>query len=525
MKKNTLKKSLVLMLCTTILLGTMVGCSKKNIDTSGEKGNVGTTSNNETNNSKGGNYKKEIIIGLANTFTVADPQATASITNTTLYKITHSTLIEWDYDMNDYVCDLAESYEIVDPQTYIFHLNQNAYFHNGEPVTAEDIIYTFKRAEDSSYTSAKVAVIKEMNAIDSNTIEFKLTGPSTNFLFDLASPNMSILSKAAMDELGDSGTMIGSGAYYYESIDFGNETNLFRFDKYFGEMPKTEKLTFRQYGEDATRVIALQTGEIDYCQTPSTLDLDYIAQDDNLDLIQMDGTRLNYLVLNVSKEPFNNELVRQAMNYAVNKDDVLYAAGNGQGSVWQSFVTPIGYGYSPVDGYNYNVEKAKELLAQAGYADGFEFSVLAHDSTSRAIVPILQAQYAEIGIKMNISEVETALRNSMIKNNEHEACMAAHVSDVSADSNMRILWYTGFANNRMQYSNARVDELLDSALIEQDEAKRLEMYKEIQEITVEDAACVPLYVETQNIAKKKSLNGIKINATGCHDFTYAYILE
>lgn len=520
MNSKKLKKILTGVICSVLVVGNLSGCSSKTkaeVET-GTQGTVETPGEDAK-------YKEEIVIGLANTFTMSDPQGTASITNTTLYKITHSTLIDWDYDKEDYVLDLADSYEVVDPTTYVFHINKNAFFHNDEPVTVNDIIYTFNRAKESSYTSAKVAIIDKMTALDEYTIEFKLKGASTNFLFDMASPNMSILSEKAMTDDKETGTKIGCGPYYYNSIDFGNETNLFRYEKYFGELPKSSKITFIQYGEDSTRGIALQTGDIDYCQTPSTLDLDYIAQDENLDLIQMDGTRLNYLVLNVSKEPFTNEKVRQAMNYAINKDDVLKAAGNGQGTVWNSFVTPIGYGYAEVEGYSYDPEKAKALLVEAGYPDGFSFDVLAHDSTSRAIVPILQAQYAAVGITLNIKEVETALRNTMIKNNEHTACMAAHVSDVSADSNMRILWYTEFANNRMQYSNPKIDELLDNALIEQDDAKRKEMYKEIQQITVTDAAAVPLYIETLNIAKKKSLQGIKLNATGCHDFSYAYIVE
>ncbi|MEG1942609.1 MAG: hypothetical protein RR049_02240, partial [Angelakisella sp.] len=107
----------------------------------------------------------------------------------------------------------------------------------------------------------------------------------------------------------------------------------------------------------------------------------------------------------------------------------------------------------------------------------------------------------------------------------HDACMAAHVNLVSADNNLRLLFYTNFANNRMKYTNPKVDQLLDSALIEPDEPKRLAMYKELQEIVVSDAICVPLYVESLNIAKKRSLQGIKLNATGCHNFTYGYIVE
>ncbi|MEG2073886.1 MAG: ABC transporter substrate-binding protein, partial [Angelakisella sp.] len=365
MKKSTsLKKQIAGLLSMMMVLGMAAGCSGKPAAPAPAPGGDAPSLGQSAPESVAppaadAKFKKEIIIGLANTFSTADPQSTASITNQILYTVTHSTLIKWDYDKSDYVPDLAESYEKVDDRTYIFKLHKNAFFHNNEPVKASDIIYTYTRGKDSTYTSAKVNIIEKMEAIDDNTIKFTLTGPSQNFLFDLTNPNMSILSEKALKENDKQGTMIGSGAYYYESVDFGNETKLYRFDKYFGEMPKSEQLTFRQYSEDATRVIALQTGDIDYCQTPSTVELEYIAQDKNLDLIQMNGTRLNYLVLNNSKKPFNDLKVRQALNYATNKDDIVAVAANGFGTVSNCYLTPISYAfYGGMEGYNYNVEKA-----------------------------------------------------------------------------------------------------------------------------------------------------------------------
>lgn len=475
-------------------------------------------------------FKEEIVIGLANVFTTTDLQSTSSITNQVFYTISHSNLLRWNYETGKHEYDLAKDYTVSDDGcVYTFYLQENAYFHNGEPVKASDIIFTFERGLTGSATKSMVQIIKEMKAIDDHTVEITLTGPSTGFLFDITNPNMAILSEAALNELGDEGTKIGSGAFYYDYIDFGNEVKMVRFDKYYGEMPKSERLTFRQYKEDSTRVIALQTGDIDYCQTPSTMELEYIAADPNLDLIQMKGTRLNYMVMNVSEEhgaPFTDIRVRQAMNMLVNKDDVVAVAANGFGSVQNYYYTDITNGFNgDIEGYSYDVEKAKELLAEAGYPNGFEFSLICHDSTSRAIAPVLQDQFAVAGITMKIDEQETAVRNSLIKENKHDACMAAHVSLVSIDNNLRLLFYTGSGNNRMKYSNPEFDKKLDDALINQDEASRLQAYAELQEFVVNEALCIPLYVETLNIAKKSSLQGIQLVATGCHNFTYAYIVE
>lgn len=541
MKKRNGKRLLAMTLCAAMALG-MAGCgggggnsspseAPKETAAAGTQALITETAAQETEApAVDANFKKEIVIGLANVFTTSDPQNTSSITNQIFYTVSHSNLLKWDYDTQSYLPDLAESYEVSEDGTlYTFHLNPNAYFHNGEPVKASDVIFTFTRGKDFSFVASKVQIIESMKALDDHTLEIQLKGPSTGFLFDITNPNMAILSEKALADMGEEGTTIGSGAFYYENIDFGNEVKMARFDKYFGELPKTERLTFRQYSEDATRVIALQTGDIDYCQTPSTMELEYIAEDPNLDLIQMKGTRLNYMVMNVSKEhgaPFTDLKVRQAMNMAVNKDDVVAVAANGFGEVQNYYYTDISAGfYGGMKGYDYNQEEAKKLLAEAGYPDGFTFSVLCHDSTSRAIAPVLQAQFAEIGVTMNIEEVETAVRNTMIKNNEHDACMAAHVSLVSIDNNLRLLFYTGSGNNRMKYSNPEFDEKLDAALIEQDAAKRQEMYNELQTLVVDEALCIPLYVETLNIAKSSKLQGIKLNATGCHDFTYAYIVE
>jgi peptide/nickel transport system substrate-binding protein len=534
--KKRMKQVAAWGLCVTAVLG-LAGCGKPagtggDSEPASQAGTVavGESVTGEVPPDDNAAFKKELIIGLANVFTTSDPQNTSSITNQIFYTVSHSNLLKWDYDSQSYIPDLADSYTVSDDgMVYTFNLNKNAYFHNGEPVKASDVIFTFTRGEEFSFVASKVQIIESMKAIDDNTLEITLSGPSTGFLFDITNPNMAILSEKALEEKGEEGTTIGSGAFYYENIDFGNEVSMLRFDKYFGEAPKTEKLIFRQYAEDATRVIALQTGDIDYCQTPSTMELEYIAEDANLDLIQMKGTRLNYMVMNVSEEhgaPFKDIRVRQAMNMAINKDDVVAVAANGFGEVQNYYFTDISAGfYGGMEGYNYNVEEAKKLLEEAGYADGFTFSVLCHDSTSRAIAPVLQAQLAEVGITLVIEEVETAVRNSMIKNNEHDACMAAHVSLVSIDNNLRLLFYTNSGNNRMKFSDPEFDAKLDAALIEQDPEKRQTMYDELQTFVVDEALCIPLYVETLNIAKKTSLQGIKLNATGCHDFTYAYMVE
>ncbi len=524
-------RRIAVLLCLAMMFS-LIGCGKSNAgkSTGEEASETGSGSQSQVTDAGSGNYKKEIIIGLSNVFTTTDMQSTASITNQIFYTVSHSTLLKWDYDTSEYVSDLAKSYTVSDDGTvFTFYLQDNAYFHNGEKVKASDVIYTFERGKTSSATAPKVQIIKEIKALDDLTLEITLSGPSTGFLFDITNPNMSILSEKAMNELGEEGTKIGSGAFYYDNIDFGNEVKMARFDQYFGEMPKAETIIFRQYSEDATRVIALQAGDIDYCQTPSTVDLDYIEEDPNLDLIQMKGTRLNYMVMNVSEErgtPFTDIRVRQAVNMAINKDDVVVGAANGFGEAQNFYFTDICYGfYGGMEGYSYNIEKAKELLAEAGYPDGFSFSLLCHDSTAKAIAPILQDQLGKIGITLNIEEVETAVRNTLIEDNDFDACMAAHVSLVSCDNNLRLLFYTGAQNNRMKYSNEKFDTMLDGALVEQDETKRMEMYKELQTMVVDEAICVPLYVETLNIAKKSSLQGIKLNATGCHDFTYSYIVE
>ncbi len=473
-------------------------------------------------------YKEEIIIGLANVFTTVDMQDTASITNQVFYTISHSTLMKWDYDTQEYVPDLAKSYDVSEDGTvFTFHLHDNAFFHNGEPVKASDVIFTYTRAKEGSATKAKVQIIKEIVALDDYTVQFILSGPSTGFMFDVTNPNMSIISEKAVTESPDEGLKIGSGAFAYTSIDFGNEVIMDRFDQYFGKMPNTKRLILRQYKEDATRVIALQTGDIDYCQTPSVNELMYIEEDPNLVLHRLKGSRLNYMVMNVSEEhgaPFKDIRVRQAMNMAVNKDNVMIVASNGLGSVQDYYLTDISYAFSgDVQGYTYNPERAKELLAEAGYADGFSFALICHDSTARAIAPVLQDQFKQIGVTMAIDERETAVRNTLIAENKHDACMAAHVNLVSADNNLRLLFYTGSLNNRMKYSNPELDAKMDAALVEQDEAKRIQMYKEMQQFVVDEALCIPLYVEPMNVAMNKDLEGVKLVATGCHDFTYAQI--
>ena len=320
-------------------------------------------------------FKENVIIGLEEDLTLLDPQQSNGTTNLMIRWMTHSTLVDLDLVNGGFLPDLAESWEQTSDTVWVFHLNPNATFQNGDPVKASDVVYTLNRARESSFTSDKVEWIKESRATDDHTVEVELTEPVQDILYYLAYATLSVLDEAAVEADPEKGPNIGSGPYELTDWSYGDHTTLTRYENYWGELPKTKVFTFRIMPEASTRLIALQTGEIDVCMDPAAIELSYIIDDPNLTLLSKASEKTQYITLNVTKAPFDNELVRKAIAYAVNRDDIVAVAVEGRGTVTNTFFSE-GFGcYSDVNIYSYDPAKAKELLAEAGYPDGLSITI------------------------------------------------------------------------------------------------------------------------------------------------------
>ncbi|GHS97455.1 diguanylate phosphodiesterase [Synergistales bacterium] len=343
-----------------------------------------------------------------------DPQKITDVYTGTLLRQVYNGLVQPDENMV-FQPDLAESWENPDDLTWVFKLRQGVLFHNGEEFTAEDVKYTFDRIFDPKTASPGVTHVREIDkveVVDKYTVKITTKTPYAPLLSSLGRYEFGMLNKKAVDAAGDdyNKNPVGTGPFIMESWRPGDSVVLKKFDKYFKGEPKVDKLVFRGIPEDATRVIELESGGVDICMDFPPQDFERVKSDGKFVMYEKPGISTNYYGFNVSIKPFSDKRVRKALNHAVDIDaltDSLYfgmavkTRGPLSEQVW-GFDTTL-----PADPYPYDVEKAKALLAEAGYPNGFKTKLYAStQSLTRSIAEFFQGFYAEVGIECEVVTLE-----------------------------------------------------------------------------------------------------------------------
>lgn len=510
-------KRLTLLLCLLMLVGLVVGCSQAEDD---------GADLDEAVQQEGTSYKSEVIVGMSDSCSDMDPQASSRIANRVIYKMTHSPLVTM-YDPSTKKLEpmLAEKWEQNDDTTYTFYLREDVKFHDGNPFTAQDVLFTVERGKESPYTGPTYKQIEEISAPYDYTVVMKLENPDAEWLYKLTDYCFIMLSEEAVTADSNDGTAIGTGPYVLDEFELNDYITMDKFEGYWdAENIKSERFKFRYIPEDSARLVALQNGEIDFCMNPANSEISHIADDPNLDLYQIDGTNTQYFAFNTQKPPFDNQKVRQAIAHAVNKEDIVAVAMEGFATPAKTFWGPTTFGYyDGFEGYDYNPEKAKALLAEAGYADGLDFNIVCINVGAVAS-EVLQAQLRDIGVNATITEMETAAISSYLLNGEHETTWYGCSFNINAD-HARRLYVTKAGNNRAMYSNPEVDEKFTLGARTFDEEERMKLYKEIQEIIAEEVPYIPMYYRVISWGAVKGFDGLVPDAGIVHDFSYSYVVD
>lgn len=470
-------------------------------------------------------YKDTITIGTSLDVTTTDPQGSNTDANMMLFYLTHETLVELDSKTGEVIPGLAE-YEKVDSTHFKFTLPSNATFTDGTPCTAKDVKFTYERAMKSSFTSPKVSLISNIEVVNDTSLIITISKPSQEFLMNLAHKSLSILSEKAVTEKGDEGSSLGTGMYSLKEWITGDHTMVTRYDGYRNGAAKTKNIEFRIMKEDSARVIALQTGEIDVCVDPPAVELDHISSDSNLNLVQIPNVVMLYLTMNNTIEPFNNKLVRQAIAHAINKEALITAGYNNLGTVHNSMINRGQFGLDESNkGYDYDLEKAKELLKEAGYANGFTFELAYNGSAKNLMAQVIQADMAKIGVTVKLEEMESAALKSMLNEHTHKTALYQWTDADGTDFTVRSMYYTGSGSNRSLISDAKLDKMIDDALVEEDSAKREKMYNEIDQYVTEACPIVPICTSMINVGTNKKVEGVVWMSNAKHDYRGIYIAK
>ena len=401
---------------------------------------------------------------------------------------------------------VAESYTI-DGEVYSFTLRDGVRFHNGDLVTAEDVVYSIERCRADGVTNIPaLSVIESVEAVDESTVVITIDEPNLEFLSYLT------LAILPADYTQQDTQPVGTGPFRYVSRSAQDNLVIERFDEYWGEPAYLDKVTYRVLENADALVLALKSNTVDLC---SHLTADQTAQLEGQFTI-LEGTMnlVQALYLNNAVEPLDNELVRQALCYAVDKQMIMDMIADGHGTAVGSSMYPAFEKYfvsELADAYPQNVEKAKELLTQAGYPDGFalEITVPSNYQPHMDTATVLAEQLRAIGVEATIVPVEWAtwLEEVYMGRQYQSTVVGVDAAQMTARAMLERFTSTA-SDNFINYNNAEYDALFAKALAASDDAEQTELYRQMQVVLSETAANVYIQDMADLVAMDPALDGL-----------------
>ena len=435
--------------------------------------------------SSGGNSSAEdnhLNFGLTGEPVSMDPSIGNEQNSWQVYYQIFDTLIFREND-GTYSPRLAEKWEMSeDGMELTFWLRDDVKFHNGEKFTAEDVKFTVERLLESPYTSDIVIGIKGAEIIDDYTVKIIMEHPYGAILDCIAEVNFSIVCKKAVeeDEEGYARNPIGTGPYKFSEWSTGEKIEVTAFDDYYRGRASIDGITFKIMNDTSTAAIALERGELDILPRVALTDKNSLTENENIDWYETDLAGSTFVIFNYQNGPFSKREVRQAVGYAIDKEAMLQGASEGQGTVIESILPPACFGYSEdFVGSEYDPEKAKELLAEAGYPDGFS-AVLKTNEDPIYYKPaeILQGQLSQIGINLEIEKMERgAFFTDAYGGNFEIAVFNTTCPVPDADSILHFYFHSSQIEggcNLGYVNNAEFDQILTKAQQSTDTDERME---------------------------------------------------
>jgi glutathione transport system substrate-binding protein len=431
-----------------------------------------------------------------------------------------------------FVPGLATSWETSeDGLRWTFHLRQGVTFHDGTLFDASSVVSNFDRILDPDEGTRAYAnfasVLEDVIALDQYTVAFELKAPYAPLLNLLSVSHSSIMSPASLERYGEDVAFnpVGTGPFKFVSWVRDDRMVLEANDDYWGGRPKIDTLTFIPVIEPSTRLIMLERGEVDVIPGIPIELLDRVTNNSNLQLLNVPSSRIRLIGINTLVEPLNDVRVRQALNYAVDMVTINEVLLSGTKRLLDSPVPPSDFGYTPTFRYEYDPERARQLLAEAGYPDGFTVNfVILLQTRDAGLADVLQAMrdyWADVGIQTTVTTVEIAAYSDIVdsppdsdvaRNTKHLYAQGFNADAMDADYTLRRSFdcdnWAPFSTNRGYYCNPAVDELLDAASAEMDPDKRRELYAEAQRMIMEDAPWVFKYVEPLLFGVRADIQGV-----------------
>jgi peptide/nickel transport system substrate-binding protein len=446
-----------------------------------------------------------IVIAQVRDATKLDPSRLATVIDRNIMANVFDPLIHRKGD-GSLVGVLAEKWDRTSDTTWRFSLRHGVKFQNEEPFNAQAVKVTLDRIRDGSIseTASTYRTIKAVNVVDDYTVDVETTTPDPlmpSRVADLAF----IIPPGYLKEKGDDYLLsnpVGTGPYRFVQWVRGDRIELEANPSYWRGAPKIQKVTFRVIGDDTARVAALRTGGVDIAADVPPSTVDSIKQQSTLRVSEADSSTINFVGFNFNpdiKSPVQDKRVRQALNYAVDRDAIVKAILAGSATPVGQPMTPSTFGFAPeVKPYPSDIAKAKALLAEAGYPDGFSVEMSFPTGivvSGKEVAEAVAGQFAKVGVKVSIQQMEWAAFNQKGIEGTISPLFLSYIrsSNFDADQILTNAVRTKGAFNFGRYSNTEVDARTEKAGTLLDQAERSKLYGEIAQITSDDPPWVYLH--------------------------------
>lgn len=486
--------------------------------------------------------------------TAFNPQITTDGTsNNAAAHTIYEKLVDFKYGTTDIVPALAEKFNISEDRlSYTFDLRKNVSFHSlgdfkpTRPLNADDVLFSINRMRLKDHPYHKVGggsyeyfngmemgkIIKDVEKVGDHRVVIKLNRPEAPFLANLAMSFMSILSKEYADHLDKKGEKdkidhfpVGTGPFIFKKYV---KDSLIRFKKnknYWGEAPKVEGLVFAITPDPSVRYQKLKAGECHLIIEPSPADISAINKEEDLKLLSGSGLNVGYLAMNTQRKPYDNVLVRKAVNLALNRDSYIEAIYLGQAIKAKNPLPPTIWSYNEnISDYNHNVEKAKELLSKAGYPQGFDTEIWTlpvtrpYNPNGKKMGEMMQADLAKVGIKAKLISYDWPTYLKKARDGEHQLIQLGWTGDNGDPDNfLNVLLGCGgveAGSNVARWCNDEFEKLISEAKLTTDIDKRTKLYLKAQEVFKEQAPWVTLAHSKVFRAMAKNVKGYLIDPLG-----------
>ena len=426
-----------------------------------------------------------------------DPHLVPAASSIQVYQHIYNGLVDMDAEGN-IVPELAKNWKMIDEKTYEFDLHEGVKFHNGREMTPEDVKYSFERIlnpDTSSIAQSYFTMVKEIKTPDKYTVVFELEKPFAGFLTNVAHVWAAVVPKEVVEENGDlKQAACGTGPFMLEDWSPDEHSILVKNEDYFEEgLPKVDKIEFLVMKDESARIAALRSGQVHLSSiTPDGAEI--LRNQKNVDVINYPSLNYTYAGFNTTKEPFNDPKVRLALSYAIDREEIAEIVYNGNASVTGPVPPPQKKWALPVDSYpsygGSQIEKAKELLKEAGYEDGLEFTIKTSSTYDYMVDTALaiQNQLKKAGISTKIELVEWGTYIDAWVNTDHQFLVGLNGSGVTPDRALHFFFHTEGTANVWGFSNAEFDKLVEEARVTADYMDRSELYKKAQRMLVNELA-------------------------------------